>query len=25
VFLCMPASDYATGTVFAVDGGFLAG
>ena len=25
VFLCMPESDYATGTVFAVDGGFLAG
>lgn len=24
-FLCMPASHYATGTVFAVDGGFLAG
>jgi NAD(P)-dependent dehydrogenase (short-subunit alcohol dehydrogenase family) len=25
VFLCMPASQYATGTVVAVDGGFLAG
>jgi NAD(P)-dependent dehydrogenase (short-subunit alcohol dehydrogenase family) len=25
VFLCMPASQYATGTVLAVDGGFLAG
>jgi NAD(P)-dependent dehydrogenase (short-subunit alcohol dehydrogenase family) len=25
VFLCMPASSYATGTVVAVDGGFLAG
>ncbi|MBU1314520.1 MAG: SDR family oxidoreductase [Alphaproteobacteria bacterium] len=25
VFLAMPASKYATGTVFAVDGGFLAG
>jgi NAD(P)-dependent dehydrogenase (short-subunit alcohol dehydrogenase family) len=25
IFLCMPASDYATGTVFTVDGGFLAG
>jgi NAD(P)-dependent dehydrogenase (short-subunit alcohol dehydrogenase family) len=25
VFLCMPASNYATGTVVAVDGGFLAG
>ena len=25
VFLCMPASRYATGTVVAVDGGFLAG
>src|SRR5579862_6693307 len=25
VFLCMPASQYATGTVIAVDGGFLAG
>lgn len=25
VFLCMPASRYATGTVLAVDGGFLAG
>ena len=24
-FLCMPASSYATGTVIAVDGGFLAG
>jgi len=24
-FLCMPASQYATGTVVAVDGGFLAG
>ena len=24
-FLCMPASSYATGTVVAVDGGFLAG
>jgi NAD(P)-dependent dehydrogenase (short-subunit alcohol dehydrogenase family) len=24
-FLCMPASQYATGTVIAVDGGFLAG
>jgi NAD(P)-dependent dehydrogenase (short-subunit alcohol dehydrogenase family) len=24
-FLCMPASHYATGTVIAVDGGFLAG
>lgn len=24
-FLCMPASGYATGTVFAIDGGFLAG
>jgi NAD(P)-dependent dehydrogenase (short-subunit alcohol dehydrogenase family) len=24
-FLCMPASNYATGTVIAVDGGFLAG
>jgi NAD(P)-dependent dehydrogenase (short-subunit alcohol dehydrogenase family) len=24
-FLCMPASNYATGTVVAVDGGFLAG
>ena len=24
-FLCMPASRYATGTVVAVDGGFLAG
>jgi NAD(P)-dependent dehydrogenase (short-subunit alcohol dehydrogenase family) len=24
-FLCMPASAYATGTVVAVDGGFLAG
>jgi NAD(P)-dependent dehydrogenase (short-subunit alcohol dehydrogenase family) len=25
VFLCMPASNYATGTVVGVDGGFLAG
>lgn len=25
VFLCMPASEYTTGTVVAVDGGFLAG
>lgn len=25
VFLCMPASTYATGTIVAVDGGFLAG
>jgi NAD(P)-dependent dehydrogenase (short-subunit alcohol dehydrogenase family) len=25
VFLCMPASQYATGTVVSVDGGFLAG
>ena len=25
VFLCMPASQYATGTTMAVDGGFLAG
>jgi NAD(P)-dependent dehydrogenase (short-subunit alcohol dehydrogenase family) len=25
VFLCMPASQYATGTVVAIDGGFLAG
>jgi NAD(P)-dependent dehydrogenase (short-subunit alcohol dehydrogenase family) len=25
VFLCMPASEYATGTVYAIDGGFLAG
>ncbi|MNE70805.1 2-dehydro-3-deoxy-D-gluconate 5-dehydrogenase [compost metagenome] len=25
VFLTMPASRYATGTVYAVDGGFLAG
>lgn len=25
VFLCMPAADYVTGTVAAVDGGFLAG
>lgn len=25
IFLCMPASRYATGTVVAVDGGFLAG
>ena len=25
VFLCMPASEYATGTTFVVDGGFLAG
>jgi len=25
VFLCMPASHYATGTVVAIDGGFLAG
>jgi NAD(P)-dependent dehydrogenase (short-subunit alcohol dehydrogenase family) len=25
VFLCMPASSYATGTIVAVDGGFLAG
>jgi NAD(P)-dependent dehydrogenase (short-subunit alcohol dehydrogenase family) len=25
IFLCMPASQYATGTVVAVDGGFLAG
>lgn len=25
VFLCMPASQYATGTVVAVEGGFLAG
>ena len=25
VFLCMPASRYATGTVVAIDGGFLAG
>jgi NAD(P)-dependent dehydrogenase (short-subunit alcohol dehydrogenase family) len=25
VFLCMPASSYATGTVVAIDGGFLAG
>lgn len=25
IFLCMPASNYATGTVVAVDGGFLAG
>jgi NAD(P)-dependent dehydrogenase (short-subunit alcohol dehydrogenase family) len=25
VFLCMPASQYATRTVVAVDGGFLAG
>jgi NAD(P)-dependent dehydrogenase (short-subunit alcohol dehydrogenase family) len=24
-FLCMPASQYATGSVIAVDGGFLAG
>jgi NAD(P)-dependent dehydrogenase (short-subunit alcohol dehydrogenase family) len=24
-FLCMPASQYATGTVVEVDGGFLAG
>jgi short-subunit dehydrogenase len=24
-FLCMPASNYATGTVVAIDGGFLAG
>lgn len=24
-FLCMPASQYATGAVVAVDGGFLAG
>ena len=24
-FLCMPASRYATGTVVAIDGGFLAG
>jgi NAD(P)-dependent dehydrogenase (short-subunit alcohol dehydrogenase family) len=24
-FLCMPASNYATGTVVSVDGGFLAG
>jgi NAD(P)-dependent dehydrogenase (short-subunit alcohol dehydrogenase family) len=24
-FLCMPASQYATGTVVAIDGGFLAG
>jgi NAD(P)-dependent dehydrogenase (short-subunit alcohol dehydrogenase family) len=25
VFLCLPASQYATGTVVVVDGGFLAG